>query len=77
MTLEQVEAIAGRGEEVVRGEVAEFGQPRRVDGKLTYKVVEGDRFFHWRYNDYQDSCIWVSFKNNRVAEKHFSFIPLL
>ena len=72
MTLEQVESLLGPGDEVASEGVAEWGQPRMVDGKLTYRLVEGDRFFHWRYNDYQGSGIWISFKNNRVAEKHFS-----
>jgi hypothetical protein len=75
MTLEEVEAVLGRGQEIPADQVPQYGVARAVDGKLTKRVVEGERFFRWRVDDH-DETFFISFQANRVLEKHHSFVPL-
>ena len=76
MTLEKVEAILGPGEEISREQVPQYAQQRTsVDGKLTNAIVEGDRVFFWK-NDHVPGAGWgyyISFKDNKVLEKHELF----
>jgi len=77
MTLERVEAILGPGDEISRERVPEWGQKsKHADGSLSNKVVEGDRFFRWENSDGIGYGYYISFKDNKVVEKHDSFMPL-
>ncbi len=77
MTLERVEAILGPGEEISREQVPEWAHKgKHVDGRLSDKVVEGDRFFMWENGDGPGFGYYISFKDNKVVEKHDSFATL-
>jgi hypothetical protein len=77
MTLEEVEAILGPGEEISRERVPQWAQNRKHDdGSLSNKVVEGDRFFRWDNGDGISFGYFIGFKDNKVIEKHNSFCSM-
>src|SRR4051794_19708280 len=78
-TLEEVTAILGPGREISPDQVPTCPSyaARLVDGKQTTRVVEGDRFFVWRAKwSIDGGMFYLSFKDNKVVEKHHDYQPL-
>jgi hypothetical protein len=71
MTLERVEGILGPGKEIPRERVPQWaGKAKHRDGSVSDKVIEGDRFFFWETGDGVGFGFYISFKENKVVEKH-------
>ena len=72
MSLEEVQRILGPGREVA--DAPQTATKRVVNGRATFRVVEGDRFFVW--NDGEDDAFWISFTDDKVGEKSHEVLPL-
>jgi hypothetical protein len=72
MTLREVQAILGPGEEIPPNQVRAYPDKQMTDGEGMKRVVEGDMFYFWQ--DGQDE-FYVGLRNNKVVGKYLWVPP--